>query len=104
MVAGQPIIRTLPRAKVDIIAVWASLAEDSAAQADVFLDVLEKKLRLLAEVPAIGQERPDLAPKLRSFPFGGYRIFFRPVDRGIEAVRLLHEACDPTSPFPSDLS
>jgi toxin ParE1/3/4 len=103
MFADRAIIFTLPLATVDVIALWTIIAEDGLAHADRLLDLLAKKLRMLAEVPAIGQERSDLAPSLRSFPFGDYRIFFRPIDGGIEVVRILHESCDTASPFPGDL-
>jgi len=89
-----PTIRTLPLAEADAVAIWASIAEDGPAQADGFLDLLEKKLRLLATIPAMSQHRPDLAPNLRSYAFGDYCIFFRPIDCGIEAVRILYETCD----------
>ena len=42
----------------------------------------------------IGRMRDDLQPDLRSFAAGSYLIFYRPIDDGIEVVRVLHGARD----------
>jgi toxin ParE1/3/4 len=42
--------------------------------------------------PARGAE--ELAPGIRSFPFGPYIIFYRVVTGAIEIVRVLHGARD----------
>jgi toxin ParE1/3/4 len=41
-------------------------------------------------MPFMGQARFDLAPGLRMFPVGNYLIFFRPIEGGIEVIRVLH--------------
>jgi len=35
-----------------------------------------------------------LAARLRSFPVGSYVIFYRPMENGVEIVRVLHGARD----------
>jgi toxin ParE1/3/4 len=45
-------------------------------------------------MPGIGRQREDLAPRLRGFPFGNYVIFYRPMENGVEIVRVLHGARD----------
>ncbi|MFN6563165.1 MAG: type II toxin-antitoxin system RelE/ParE family toxin [Nostoc sp. ChiSLP01] len=44
----------------------------------------------LAKFPQIGKQRSELAPLLRSFPVKNYLIFYRPIDEGIEIVRILY--------------
>jgi toxin ParE1/3/4 len=49
---------------------------------------------MLAENSAIGTARPDVLPDSRSWSFGNYVIFFRPVSDGIDVVRVVHGARD----------
>jgi toxin ParE1/3/4 len=61
---------------------------------------VEATLRLLLRNPELGKprmfERPELSG-LRSFAvrdFGQHLVFYRPMDRGIEVLRVLHGARD----------
>jgi hypothetical protein len=47
-------------------------------------------LNKLPQYPLLGCARPEVTPKLRSFPFGRYVVFYEPTANGIDAVRLLH--------------
>lgn len=89
----KPIFKR-PRAEADLVDIWNFIAEDSEAQADVFIDELDEKLRSLAENPHIGRVRNELAENLRSFPVGPFVIFYLPLVDGIEVVRVLHGARD----------
>jgi toxin ParE1/3/4 len=42
----------------------------------------------------MGRLRPELVPKLRSFPVGEYVVFYRSIRDGIEVVRVLNGARD----------
>jgi toxin ParE1/3/4 len=42
----------------------------------------------------MGRSRLELAPDLRSFPVGQYVIFYLPLPKGVEIVRVLHGARD----------
>ncbi len=42
----------------------------------------------------MGRPRPELTAKYRSFPFGKYCFYFRPLEDGIEVLRVLHSARD----------
>jgi plasmid stabilization system protein ParE len=42
----------------------------------------------------LGRARLELAPNLRSLLVGDYVMFYRPIDDGIEVVRVLHGARD----------
>ena len=48
----------------------------------------------LANNPRIGRRREEVAPALRSFPFQDYSILYRPIDDGVEIVRVLHGSRD----------
>jgi plasmid stabilization system protein ParE len=62
----------------------------SLASANRVLDAIEQKLQILARHPEMGQLRHDLHSNLRCFPVGKYDyvIFYRPLDYGIEVVRV----------------
>ena len=90
----MPRIEHRPRASDDIAEIWDFIAEDSLAQADAFVDRLDRKLQLLATQPLMGRARDELAPGLRSFPFERYVIFYEPLKDGIVVVRVLHSARD----------
>jgi toxin ParE1/3/4 len=45
-------------------------------------------------MPAMGRNRQELAPSLRSFPVGKYVIYYRSIEEGIQIIRVLHGARD----------
>ena len=83
-----------PLAFADLAEIWSFIADDSEAQADRFLELVEAKLNLLATQPRMGRLRDDLIPELRSFPIGRYIVYFFPASDGIDLVRVLHSARD----------
>lgn len=87
-------LRISPRASSDLIEIWSYIADDSAANADAFIDKLYETIQLLASKPGLGRHREELAPGIQSFLFGRYIIFYRVVTRAIEIVRVLHGARD----------
>ena len=40
----------------------------------------------------MGRARDELAPGIRSFPFGRYLVFYPPIGDGIDVLRILHGA------------
>lgn len=89
---GQVIIS--PEAEADLLEIWDYIAQSNEVAADRLLDSIDQKLTLLSDSPYVGKERDDLSIELRSFPIKNYVIFYRPVDGGIEVVRVLHGARD----------
>ncbi len=89
----RQIIRS-PEARDDLAKIWLyiAIAQDNQAVADQLLESINQKFLLLSDSPLMGRERQDLAVGLRSFPAGSYVIFYRPIDGGIDVVRLLHGA------------
>jgi toxin ParE1/3/4 len=86
--------RLAEQARADLDEIWLYIAEDNPSAADRFLDTLYERFLLLAGQPLLGRDRPELALNLRSLPVGNYVIFYRPIDDGIEVVRVLHGARD----------
>ena len=83
--------RKSPEAEADLIKIWRWIAEQSQDRgtATRFIDKLHGTMGLLADVPGMGRQRPDLAPNLRGFPVGRYLIFYREISSGVEIVRVL---------------
>ncbi len=63
------------------------------------MDHIDEQFRVLATQPSMGRARDELAPDVRSFPFGRYVIFYMPLDDGIDVVRVLHGARDVDAVF-----
>lgn len=88
-------IRT-PLAREDLKEIGRYIARESQnlAVALRFLDSIEQKLQLYATQPEMGQRRPDLGHDVRHFPVGDYVVFYRPMEAGIEVLRVLHGSRD----------
>ncbi|MBW4567460.1 MAG: type II toxin-antitoxin system RelE/ParE family toxin [Tolypothrix carrinoi HA7290-LM1] len=99
----MPIILKKPLAEADLLDIWDFIANKSFERADWFLQKIESKLKMLASTPGMGRKRDELVPNLRSFPVGNYLIFYRPVNQGIEVLRVLHGARDIPSIFEDSL-
>ncbi|NMG08316.1 type II toxin-antitoxin system RelE/ParE family toxin [Brasilonema sp. UFV-L1] len=92
------VIRT-PEAKNDLKELWNYIADFSEERADSYLRMLDEKMQTLAQFPLMGKECAELLEGLRSFPVNNYVIFYRPIDNGIEVIRVLHGARDIESLF-----
>jgi toxin ParE1/3/4 len=88
-----------PLAALDIAEGWDYIADDNLTAADDWVDQLDAQLRLLATQPLMGRARGELAPGMRSYPFGRYLIFYMPMEDGIDMVRVLHAARDVDTVF-----
>jgi toxin ParE1/3/4 len=62
------------------------------AQADKYIEIIEKGCRLLAKHPALGRPQDEFSPGLRKHPIGKHYIFYRALGKGIEVIRVLHQA------------
>ena len=88
----MPIINRSPEADDDIVEIASHIGADNLEAALRWVDVIDAKLRLLSEFPGLGAQRDELAAGVRSLPVGNYLIFYRPIDGGIEVVRVVHGA------------
>jgi len=83
-----------PEAEQDLVDIWLYIAEDQPTNADRFLVRLEECAERVAEFNDMGIDRSELAQKLKSFPVDRYVLFYRPIENGIELVRVLHGSRD----------
>ncbi len=83
-----------PAAIDDLLDIWLYIAQDNRAAADVLIDSIDNKCRILAEHPHMGRRRAELGSDLHSFAEGRYVVFYRVRLDGIEIVRVLHGARD----------
>ena len=81
--------RISAQAEADLAEIWLYVAQDNPQAADRLLATFMEKYRTLAEHPHVGRKRDELGPSLRSFPAGTYVIIYRPLENGIEVVRVL---------------
>jgi toxin ParE1/3/4 len=88
------VIRRTRSSQKDYESIWDYIARDDPAAADNLLRTFDDKLDLLSQFQHVGTARPELRPRLRSFPVGNYLLFYRPLRNGIELVRVLHGARD----------
>ena len=95
----MPQVTRRPLAETDILEIWDYIADDSLAAADRWVDHLDEQFRVLATQPMMGRARDELAPGVRSFPFGRYVVFYVLLDDGIDVVRVLHGARDIDAAF-----
>ena len=90
----MPRVTRRPLAEADILEIWDYIADDSLVAADRWVDRLDEQFRLLTAQPMMGRAREELAPGVRSFPFGRYVVFYMPLNDGIDVVRVLQGARD----------
>ena len=96
----KPIVDLSRRARADMIQLRDYIAQDSARAAQRFYFAAEEAMETLAGVPEIGGRcdfPSSTATNLRvwSVPkFKNHLIFYRPIENGIEVVRVLHGARD----------
>ena len=85
-------IHRTPASLRDYQVIWDYVARDNLHAADELLRTFDTKLELLSDHPKAGPARPELRPRVRSFPVGDYLLFYRPIRGGIELLRVLHGA------------
>ncbi|MGB7157168.1 MAG: type II toxin-antitoxin system RelE/ParE family toxin [Tepidisphaeraceae bacterium] len=85
------VIRT-PAAEKDLWEIVLHIAPDNEDAAFRLVDAIDERFELLAQFPGAGPARPELLPELRSFPVGNYLILYKPIDDGIEVMRVVHGA------------
>jgi toxin ParE1/3/4 len=83
-----------PQSEIDYLEIWLFIAEKGDISAADLTNAFDAQLQDLAQMPGMGPARDDLEPGLRSFPVGDYLLFYKPVEDGIELVRVLHGSRD----------
>src|SRR3954447_26672550 len=92
-------LRFTSEAASDLNDVHDYLAQRNPATAARVVQEFERVCRLLAQFPLMGARRDTLLPGMRSFPSGNYIIFYRPLDDGVEILRIVHGSRDLTGLF-----
>ena len=99
---ARRLVDKLPQALRDLADIAVYLAEESESDALAlrFLDMVEACFEQLAEMPELGVKRKYLDPALKDVRiwrvsgFDSYLVFYRPTERGIEIIRVLHAKRD----------
>src|SRR5262249_26257584 len=93
-----PIILKTPLARIDLAACWAYIAERNLNAARRFRLAAEETFAALAGMPNLGAPYEVANPRLQGLRcarvrrFRNYLIFYRPIDGGIDVIRVLHAA------------
>ena len=89
------VVRT-PLARIDLKNIGRYIARESRSRgvAVRFLDRIAARCRVYATHPELGEACPDLERDVRRFPVGNYVVVYRPLDKGIEVLRVLHGSRD----------
>ncbi len=84
-----------PIATEDLQQIWIYIAENAGKEtANKFLLEIKKKCETIADFPESGRVRHEFLVNLRSFPFKKYVIFYLPLEKGIEILRIIHSSRD----------
>jgi toxin ParE1/3/4 len=96
-------------AQEDLADAFAYIGQDSLEAARRFLNAAERTFHQLAMMPGIGERFPSRRPELADVRrigisgFRKYQIYYRPIDGGIEVLRVLHGARDAERILESDV-
>jgi toxin ParE1/3/4 len=90
------------RADQDLERIWRFIAKTSPLNATSFLEKLASKFVLLASQPHIGSAEDDLYPGMRAFSVDSYVVIHRPIENGVEIVRVVHGSRESDAAYPYD--
>ena len=78
-----------PSARQDLLDIFDYMARDNPIAAANWIDKIEERCELIARTPEFGEVRPEYGADIRSNVVGRYVIFYRPINDGIEVVRVI---------------
>ena len=94
----MPRIQRTERAEVDLIEILVFLRSRSPRWlAIASKSISKRRLPSWLQFPLMGRDRGDLAPRLRSSLVKPYVLLYRPLEDGIEIIRVIHGARDISS-------
>lgn len=83
-------------AELDLIGIWEyTFGQWDAAQADKYLDELDRGISLLVENPELGVSREEVREGYRVVFINSHAIYYTITPSAIFIVRVLHEQMDP---------
>jgi toxin ParE1/3/4 len=99
-------LRFSRNAKADLLRIGAYTVETwGAAQAERYLNGLERCAKMLAGNPSLGRPCGWIRPGLRRFEKGRHTVFYRREEDGVLISRILHQSMLPEQqPFEDDQS
>jgi toxin ParE1/3/4 len=71
-----------------------SIGAHGRETAETYLLAIHAAFDRLSDYPELGPEHPGLRPRLRSFPVGEHRVYYRFDRQTLLVVRVLHKAMD----------
>ena len=88
-------VKRYPAAEEDLLEIGFYIARDSPANAERFIDAIERECQKLASSPfVLGRSCEGLHPDLRRHNFKRYAIIYRPIPEGIELVGVFQGSRD----------
>lgn len=82
-------LRIVASARQDLADIFDYIARDKPIAAGNWVSKIEQKCELIATTPEFGEVRPELGGDIRSSTVGRYVIFYRPIENGIEVLRVI---------------
>ena len=82
-------LRIVASARQDLADIFDYIARDKPIAAANWIGKIEEKCELIATTPEFGAARSELGSDIRSSTLGRYVIFYRPVENGIEVLRVI---------------
>ncbi len=90
---SRPRFVLTPQAQADLLEIWNYIAEDSPESADRVLERLYAAFTRLAETPAMGHHREDLADRRHRFwTVYSYVVAYRDQTRPLQIIAIVHGA------------
>lgn len=88
-----------PRARNDLLDIWAYIASDSTQTADAWIARILETADVLASFPYLGRLRPELSHSPRSMAIESFVLFYELAGNSIRVLRILHGSRDIPSFF-----
>ena len=82
-------IEKTPRAETDAIDIWLYIAKDNPSAATETVYEIEQRLQSLAAMPESAEAVPEFGRHIRRSSVGNYVVYYRPINDGIEVIRIL---------------
>jgi toxin ParE1/3/4 len=89
-----------PRAQDDVDDIWEhTVTRWGIDQAELYIGQLWQNIEAVARKPTNGRACPEVRAGYYKYRSASHYLFYRPIDGGIDIVRILHERMD----FPQHL-
>jgi toxin ParE1/3/4 len=82
-------LKISPSARQDLTDIFDFIARDKPIAAANWIVTVEEKCELIASAPEFGEKRLEYGADIRSSVVGRYVIFYRPIEDGIEVIRVI---------------